>query len=189
MPLRDELDSLTARRFRTGRACLDFVHTGGVGRWTDAELLHDNADAAFWLALVLDLDRDQVLARPVDLGPLRELREALWQLAQAAVTSRPFAVDHVEAVNASAACAPLRPLLTIDGQRRIDAPVTAEQALSALARDAIDLFGGPQSARIRTCAADDCELLFVDTSRPGHRRWCSMERCGSRAKMRRHRAG
>ncbi|NEE48667.1 CGNR zinc finger domain-containing protein, partial [Streptomyces sp. SID8455] len=41
---------------------------------------------------------------------------------------------------------------------------------------------------IRTCGADDCRLLFVDTSRPGKRRWCSMERCGNRHKVRAHRA-
>jgi len=61
-------------------------------------------------------------------------------------------------------------------------------SLSALARDAIDLFTGPLRERVRTCAAEDCELLFVDASRPGQRRWCSMNHCGSRAKMRRHRA-
>ncbi|WP_431965125.1 CGNR zinc finger domain-containing protein [Nocardia sp. bgisy134] len=34
-----------------------------------------------------------------------------------------------------------------------------------------------RAARIRACTADDCGLLFIDTSRPGHRRWYSMERC------------
>jgi hypothetical protein len=32
-----------------------------------------------------------------------------------------------------------------------------------------------------------CSLLFVDTSRSGRRRWCSMERCGNRAKVAAHR--
>ncbi|MEV6911021.1 CGNR zinc finger domain-containing protein [Amycolatopsis sp. NPDC051071] len=31
----------------------------------------------------------------------------------------------------------------------------------------------------RECSADDCYLLFFDTSRSGNRRWCSMERCGN----------
>jgi predicted RNA-binding Zn ribbon-like protein len=30
-------------------------------------------------------------------------------------------------------------------------------------------------------------LLYVDASRPGRRRWCSMERCGDRAKKRKAR--
>jgi predicted RNA-binding Zn ribbon-like protein len=65
--------------------------------------------------------------------------------------------------------------------------VTVGQALSALARDAIDLFAGPLANRIRTCAAPDCGMLFVDQSRPGSRRWCSMQRCGTLTKVRRHR--
>jgi predicted RNA-binding Zn ribbon-like protein len=78
--------------------------------------------------------------------------------------------------------------MTLAGERRTVAPVDATQALSALARDAIDLFTGPLRQRVRSCAAEDCELLFVDASRPGRRRWCSLNRCGSREKMRRYRA-
>lgn len=44
----------------------------------------------------------------------------------------------------------------------------------ALARDA--------PGRVRECAADHCRALFVDTSRNGSRRWCSMRLCGGRAK-------
>jgi predicted RNA-binding Zn ribbon-like protein len=65
---------------------------------------------------------------------------------------------------------------------------TGTQLLSAVARDAVDLFGGPHAHRIRECASDDCHLVFVDTSRPGRRRWCSMEHCGNRHKVRALRA-
>lgn len=37
-------------------------------------------------------------------------------------------------------------------------------------------------ARVRVCAAPDCETIYLDTSRNRSRRWCSMERCGARAK-------
>jgi predicted RNA-binding Zn ribbon-like protein len=33
------------------------------------------------------------------------------------------------------------------------------------------------------CEGDDCYLMFFDTSRPGNRRWCSMQRCGNRHKV------
>lgn len=36
--------------------------------------------------------------------------------------------------------------------------------------------------RVRRCAGRDCVLVFLDTSRNGRRRWCSMAACGSRAK-------
>src|SRR5690606_23867005 len=38
--------------------------------------------------------------------------------------------------------------------------------------------------RLRQCEA--CSWLFLDTSRGGRRRWCSMATCGNRAKARRH---
>ncbi|ERK71913.1 hypothetical protein N136_01733, partial [Leifsonia aquatica ATCC 14665] len=62
------------------------------------------------------------------------------------------------------------------------------QALGTIARDAVRLFGPEADGRIRECSADDCDLVYLDTSRSGNRRWCSMQRCGNRAKVRAHRA-
>jgi predicted RNA-binding Zn ribbon-like protein len=67
-------------------------------------------------------------------------------------------------------------------------PVTGPGLLSTIARDAIELFTGPMAARIRQRAGPACSLIFVDTSRPGRRRWCSMERCGNIEKQRALRA-
>jgi predicted RNA-binding Zn ribbon-like protein len=36
--------------------------------------------------------------------------------------------------------------------------------------------------RIRNCEHSECRLYFVDTSKSGKRRWCSMELCGNRQK-------
>jgi hypothetical protein len=43
-----------------------------------------------------------------------------------------------------------------------------------IAREAMD--------RVRECAGDRCDAVYLDTSRNRSRRWCSMERCGARAK-------
>ncbi|PWS45627.1 zf-CGNR multi-domain protein, partial [Streptomyces sp. ZEA17I] len=84
---------------------------------------------------------------------------------------------------------PLTARLTADGGREWSAAgATGTGLLSTVARDAVDLFTGAYAHRIRTCGGDGCRLLFVDTSRPGRRRWCSMERCGNRHKVRAHRA-
>jgi predicted RNA-binding Zn ribbon-like protein len=53
-----------------------------------------------------------------------------------------------------------------------------------VARDGIDLLSGPDAESIRECEDPACTLLFVDTSRSHRRRWCSMNSCGARAKMR-----
>lgn len=41
-------------------------------------------------------------------------------------------------------------------------------------------------ARLKRCPGTDCGWLFVDETKNGRRRWCSMETCGNRAKARRH---
>lgn len=42
--------------------------------------------------------------------------------------------------------------------------------------------------QVKKCASDDCGVLFVDESRGGSRRWCSMANCGNRHKVRQFRA-
>ncbi len=39
--------------------------------------------------------------------------------------------------------------------------------------------------RVKECAADNCNWLFLDMSRNRSRRWCDMKVCGNRAKARR----
>jgi predicted RNA-binding Zn ribbon-like protein len=40
--------------------------------------------------------------------------------------------------------------------------------------------------RLRRCANPDCGWLFLDRSKNGTRRWCSMRECGDRAKSKRY---
>ncbi|MEU9573018.1 CGNR zinc finger domain-containing protein [Streptomyces massasporeus] len=42
--------------------------------------------------------------------------------------------------------------------------------------------------RLKACAATDCHWAYYDRSPAGRGRWCSMQVCGARAKMRRYRA-
>lgn len=56
-----------------------------------------------------------------------------------------------------------------------------------VAQSAVDFLHFGEIHRIKQCpGCDDCGWLFLDTSKSGTRQWCSMEGCGSRAKMRRH---
>jgi predicted RNA-binding Zn ribbon-like protein len=77
----------------------------------------------------------------------------------------------------------LVPQLSTNGDAEL-LPASVSQVLATLARDLIDLVAGPFADRIRQCASDDCTLYLVDTSRPNQRRWCSMELCGNRSKLR-----
>ncbi|WP_281261965.1 CGNR zinc finger domain-containing protein [[Actinomadura] parvosata] len=42
---------------------------------------------------------------------------------------------------------------------------------------------GERAERVRKCANPQCVLWFLDVSKNGSRRWCSMEACGNRAKV------
>src|SRR5262245_30416430 len=101
---RPELHPMLARRFRTGRPCLDFIHTGGVGRWVAHELIHDPDDLVSWLAYLLDVD--DVRALPADVRAAKRLRQSLWDMAQARVAGQPFDPADVETLNAAAAAPP-----------------------------------------------------------------------------------
>jgi predicted RNA-binding Zn ribbon-like protein len=171
-------------RFDAGAVCLDFAHTGGEGEYAVHETLHRPADLGRWLA---EPPLAAALTAPVtarELAAARTLRQAIWDVAHDRAAGRPLTAGAVAAINRAAAAPPLVPELAADGRTtRWAPPVRATQALSTLAREMIELLSGPLAGRIRECASDNCPLVFVDSSRPGARRWCAMERCGNRHKL------
>ena len=60
-----------------------------------------------------------------------------------------------------------------------------EGVLWPIARAAADLLASRDVALVRACSSPTCQWLFLDTSKNHHRRWCSMQQCGNRAKVRR----
>jgi predicted RNA-binding Zn ribbon-like protein len=73
-----------------------------------------------------------------------------------------------------------------DWRWRADA-VELDAVLWPVANSAIDLLTAGDLSRIKECP-EGCTWLFYDLSKNASRRWCSMEGCGSQAKMRRYRA-
>ena len=59
-----------------------------------------------------------------------------------------------------------------------------EAICDQLADEAVQLIRSPLTCRIGSCSG--CGWLFLDTSRAHARRWCSMNACGVRDKMRRY---
>ncbi|MEO8277015.1 MAG: ABATE domain-containing protein, partial [Thermoanaerobaculia bacterium] len=176
-------------KFRSGRLSLDFVATVAARRKpVPRELLETPQDLDRWLktAGVPVHTRKSGLT---DLVAARELREALYRLAQACLQQQLFAPDDRKLVNRWAATRQppqqlgLRPGFAVPAKDGVD----LMEALATIARDGVELFSGPQSRRIRNCERDGCSLLFVDSSRSRRRRWCSMSACGNKEKVAAHR--
>jgi predicted RNA-binding Zn ribbon-like protein len=64
--------------------------------------------------------------------------------------------------------------------------VALERPIWPVALSATELLTSGDLGRVKECpGSDGCGWLFFDSSKNGRRRWCSMEGCGSRDKMRR----
>lgn len=83
-----------------------------------------------------------------------------------------------------AVCAdlPVRAVCSDDGLAPCGSGVTAGLAEIAAAAARARIKGSWR--RLKICPADDCRWAFYDTSRNRSRRWCSMEVCGNRNKVR-----
>ncbi len=81
-------------------------------------------------------------------------------------------------------------LAVVDGSMRLVTRPEGHKPASILvpiATAAADLAVGVVPSRLRQCGADRCVMWFVDTSKGGRRRWCSMSTCGNRSKAARFR--
>ena len=174
-------------RFRAGRPSLDLCSTLLWRSVAPIEQLREPSDLSRWL-LEAGLVSAPCDATGAELELARSLREALYGLFRARLNGAGFGDADLAAVNGCAAHPDRIPQLAEPGVVDWLAREPAEAALATVARDGIDLLAGPLAGRVRECAAPDCSFLFVDTSRPGRRRWCAASRCGNRQHVRDHRA-
>ena len=159
----------------------------------DNELFHSVQDVANWFsASGLADDRQAQTVAAIEDGRfverVREVREASFQIFEPIAADNPSAAEPL-GVLFSRAAGPLaagsielngsRPELSLVQWRDPDA-VTALLAMLSIGA----FFTVPRD-RLHSCPR--CGWLFLDTSRGGKRRWCSMRTCGNREKVSRHR--
>ena len=171
--------------FDSGALALDFAYTGAMGDNPAWETLHAASDLGAWL----DERFDEVDGTASE-GELRDalaLRAAIARSATAFSRGEDPPGDDVDVINLFAATPDIPPVLAGGRRQAGRSSARVGQTLSAMAREAVDLFSSEERERIRECAASDCGLVFYDESRSNNRRWCSMQRCGNRAKVRKHR--
>lgn len=156
---------------------LDLLNTVWVVDGVHRDLLESEDGLRFWLALHGFETPADGRARAALVTTRETLRAFLEDPADAATR---------EQLNAVLGRGAERTRLAAGGsvERGLDvaptwrAPWTAASQLVHLHAEHGD--------RIRRCANPDCVLWFLDVSRPGTRRWCSMAACGNREKARRH---
>ena len=174
--------------FEPGTLALAFAVTGPgtfEGPLALFQTLRRPSDVERWALDVVGMAGLQ--ATDDDLELAVRLQAAIWSVADALIDRRPVPEGDREVLNELAAQPGLVPRLLPDSTRTWVGVQGVRNLASTVARDAIDAFGGPRGARLKRCEGSRCALLFVDTSRSGRRRWCSMERCGNRAKAAAHR--
>jgi len=169
--------------FGTGSIVLDLIRTVFYRRSESLELLREPQDLDAWIAGVgLAPLLGPRGADPEALRRVRNLREAIYRLVIAASEKRAFRGHDRAVVNRAATGEPPIPSLNAAGAVAWKSTLRTRALLALVARDAIYLLTSKRVERVRECASEKCTSLFFDDSRPGTRRWCSMNVCGNRAK-------
>jgi predicted RNA-binding Zn ribbon-like protein len=185
-----------------GALCLDFVNTSGWRGDPDSEdTLDDYEDLAAWAShagALSDAEKDDLSRRSRSeraeaVAVYRRaiaLRETLYRAFSALALGRPVDSADLEAINAAVDEAYAHLRLTPASQGFVWAWNGNEHSLELpvwmIARSAADLLLSDRLDRVRQCAGEKCDWLFVDASRNASRRWCDMADCGNREKARRN---
>lgn len=185
--------------------CLDFANTLAWRGSAPSETLHGLPDLVQWcvssgslLAGAFDgggtkgtwAERHPAEAAIIFRGAVA-LRETTYRVFHAVASGSAPAESDLSELNRALKETPARNVLQRIGGGfgwRVERkPLAAVPALLApILWSAGDLLTGPQLSRVRECANSKCLWLFLDESKNGTRRWCSMSACGNRAKAHRH---
>lgn len=179
---------------------LDFVNTLAAPSGTLVDLVESPARFLDWLALVPDL------SAMLDLAREAERRGELHTAVSEARSLRDWLIDALPRLKAGGdvlqtvdmtplnralgagasywSTSPEGGKLEMKLMRRYNGPLSV---IVPLAEAMAVLLTRVDPAVIRKCENPKCVLWFRDTTKRGHRRWCSAAACGNRAKVAAHR--
>ncbi len=181
--------------FVGNQVVLDFLNTRPMQDGELLELIPDFRAFLRWLQaadLLSASDVGRLRAKWDDSGEAKQfvemvqtLRERLRKEIQGWEEGAPIRNSTIKEINALLAAHPMRTRLKAGGGevvRELWFPAeTPQDLLTPLAHGAAALFTEVDRARVRKCG--ECVLYFLDTSKKGTRRWCSMRLCGNRLKV------
>ena len=195
--------------FDGGTLALDLLNTWRFNADQPLDLLQSPEDLVIWLAaagLPDGADCAELSSSPPNRRIL--LDEALWLrrdillIVQSLVAGElppPYTVDALNRILTESGTSFRLDSLTIppegdqeegmEGQLVLNVHEHISSVLGVLqpiALSAARIVTEVNPTRIRQCASSNCMYWFLDTSKSGRRRWCSMSRCGNRAKVAKH---
>lgn len=186
-----------------GNAALDFVNTAsewgsgepedrlggpeGFGKWAKLAGLLNDTDLA---RLKKEL-RDDPAAADAVFKKAVALRAALWRIFNAVASDGEVSDGDLETLDRSKMSAARNSKIVCEGGEfkrccKTEAP-TLERALRLIVEAAEDLLLNGRLDRLHSCGGATCEWMFLDLSKNGRRRWCSMATCGNDAKVKKFR--
>lgn len=153
----------------------------------DHDLLRTRREAADWLAEAGLLPCGRQLS-PAEHRALVGLREAVRQVLIAHTSRQP---DPEAAGQLTTALMPSRLILVADpaggASLRCADQDPFTQVIGAVAIAIAEAVLAGTWDRLKCCPGEHCTWAFYDRSASGRSRWCSMQLCGARAKMRAYR--
>lgn len=199
---------INAIRLVGGSAVLDYLNTcdgrrPGTALLEVVDKLGNLEDIVHWFRhadLIDDLEHQHFVAvvrrsswhTVTAFEQLIDFREALYRLLL------PMALDHsadqvsLDALNQALADTADQRLLVLTPAGVIwrwrvgdDLGSMTAGFIGRLAVQASILLTSGDLSRLKACATPDCDWLFLDTSKNGRRRWCQMNVCGAREKVKR----
>ena len=180
--------------FVGNQLALDFVNTRPIQNGEPQEFLSDFKALLRWFrAAELVSSREFTNLQQWDgssraqriLEEIRGLREDLRKEILRWEAGGKLHHATIEKLNSLLAMHPmLAKMVETDAGTRVDQYFEARQPedlFAPLAYGAAKLFAEAERTRVRKCG--NCVLHFLDTSKKGTRRWCSMQLCGNRLKV------
>ena len=181
--------------FLGNQLTLDFLNTRPVQNGEPMELVPDFSALLRWFhaagllssreARHLEREWGQTKEAPRLAEEARALREVLRKEILAWENGGSVHHSTIGELNRLMAEHPMRTRLKSNGDEPLPELYFAVQKpddlFAPLAQSAAMLFTSVDRTRVRKCG--QCGLLFLDTSKKGTRRWCSMQLCGNRLKV------
>jgi predicted RNA-binding Zn ribbon-like protein len=193
MDLEEFVAPWEAGHFIGGHVALDFANTvfHRKAPATDNELLKSVRDVSSWCqsaGLISAAEARKLNSRAGDelVAAVRRVRDQVWAVFDALCAGNaPPATAFGNLLRQAGGGA-----VTFSDARKTKlagAFGNPDAILSALALLAVEALFVLPTDRVRSCPR--CGWFFVDASKGGRRRWCSMETCGNREKASRRRHG